>query len=133
MSGRPRRLRLRAESLTICRLEPDAPFPAWLLHDEAAFWSITRTPEELSIVCERGAVPPSVTRREDGWRALTLEGPVPLSTVGVAAALTAPLAAAGVPLLLVSTWDTDHVLVREGDLPRAVAALRDGYEVVVEA
>lgn len=111
----------------IARLHADDAVPSWA---RGAFLSITRTSEELSILCEEGNVPDVVADR--GWRCLKLAGPLPLDQTGVAAAFTRVLAEAGVALFVVSTYDTDYVLVRDGVLDHAVTALRAaGYIVRV--
>lgn len=120
---RRRPLVLLPERFAICRFAPDAPLPAWVFHADATVWSITRTPRELSVVCPEDDLPPSVERAERGWHAFEVEGPIPFDETGVIATLTAPLAAAGVPVFVVSTHDTDLLLVREADLARAAAAL----------
>ena len=104
----------------ICRLASDATVPAWAL--SAGFCSVTRTAEELSIVCREDSVPAGV-QSNHGWRLLSVQGPLDLSMVGVLAGLTATLARANVSLFAVSTFDTDYLLVRETDLRRAVEAL----------
>ena len=116
--------------LAICRFAPDAPLPAWMLHAEAQFWSLTRTPDELSVVCAEDDLPPSVrAHAECGWRAFRVAGPLALDVPGVVAALTGPLAAAGVPVFVISTHDTDVLLVRAGDEPRARALLAGAFEL----
>jgi len=91
--------------------------------------SITSTADGVSVVCPSPAAPPSEDSRP-GWRLLTVRGPLEFDLTGVMAALAGELAAAGVTLLAVSTYDTDHVLVRSVDLDRAVKALREaGHEV----
>jgi hypothetical protein len=125
-----RRLSLLPERFAICRFEPDAPLPAWALHTGASTWSLTRTAHELSLVCPEDDLPPSVDREvEKGWRAFALAGPIPFEVTGVLASLCAPLAAAGVPVFAISTYDTDLLLVRERDLERASAALAEGFEI----
>jgi hypothetical protein len=110
-------------TLSVCRLHASERVPSWALELHEGFVSITRTPDELSIVCPEEAVAPD-TESEDGWRALVVPGPIPFSQTGVLAALANPLAAAGIPIFAISTFDTDYVLVREPDLERALAALR---------
>src|SRR5262249_12669617 len=85
----------------VWRLAPDTDFPAWAA---GAFACVTRTEEELSVVCREEAVPEGV-RRESGWRCLRVAGTLDFGAVGVLAALTAPLAAAGVSVFAVSTFD----------------------------
>jgi hypothetical protein len=118
-----RALTLLPDHLAICRLDPDAPLPAWVFHESARLWCLMRTPDELSVTCPEDDVPPSITRVERGWRAFRLEGPIPFGEVGVVAGVTAPLAAAGVPVFVLSTYDTDYVLVKVADLERARGAL----------
>ena len=104
----------------VARLAPDADLPPWASH--GAFVTITRTSDELSIVTEEANVPFDV-KAERGWRCLKLDGPIPFETIGVAAKFTSALANAGVSVFVVSTFDTDYVLVKEEALPRALAAL----------
>lgn len=95
----------------------------------AAFFAVTRTPGELSVVLPEAAVEAG-WRAEKGWRCLAVAGPLDFALTGVLASLASPLAAAGVSLFAVSTYDTDYLLVREEDLARAVAALRNaGHRV----
>ena len=128
-----RRVFVRPERLAICRFPSSQPPPAWVIHSEAAFFSITRTPDELSVVCAEDDLPPSVTGAEAGWRAFSLEGPIPFNEVGVLAGIVAPLSAAGIPVFALSTYDTDYVLVREADLARAIERLRGAFEVTASA
>ncbi len=95
----------------------------------AGLVSITSTPSEVSVVCPTDVAPASEHARP-GWRLLTVRGPLEFDLTGVMAALAGELAAAGVSLLAVSTYDTDHVLVKATDLDRAVKALCEaGHEV----
>ena len=83
---------------------------------------MTRTAEELSVVCREEVVPGGV-RCERGWRCLRVAGTLDFSLVGVLALLLVPLAGAGVAVFCVSTFDTDYLLVRDADLARATEAL----------
>ena len=109
--------------LSVCRLPASDRVPSWALELHEGFVSITRTPDELSIVCPEEAVPPDTTV-EEGFRALVVPGPIPFTETGVLAALAAPLAAAGISIFAVSTYDTDYVLVRETDLERGAGGAR---------
>jgi enamine deaminase RidA (YjgF/YER057c/UK114 family) len=123
--SRDMNLTVLPERLAVCRLAASARVPSWALELHEAFTSITRTADELSIVCLEDAVPPDV-QVEGGWRALKVPGPIPFETTGVLASLAAPLAAAGISIFALSTYDTDYVLVREPDLEAALAALDGG-------
>lgn len=114
----------------LARLPAGADVPAGLL--EAAgdgLVSVTRTPQQLSVVCPATLVPAGA-RVENGWRALGVRGPMPFTQTGIAAALASELAAAGVALATVSTFDTEYILVPGGDLDRAVEALRGAGHVI---
>lgn len=115
------RLSIAARDLVVCRLGGLEGVPAWV-RPQQGFLSITRTPDELSIVCSASTVP-SEARSETGWVAIKLEGPIDLAKAGVLAPLLTSLAEAGVPIFAISTFDTDHVLVREAMLQKAKAAL----------
>jgi hypothetical protein len=120
MSGPRLSLILSSNRLAVCRLDGDAPVPDWALRP--GWFSITRTEEELSVVCPQVLVPESI-RAERGWRALRIAGVLDLSQVGVLASLASPLAGAGISLFALSTYDTDYLLVKEHDLSRAVEVL----------
>ena len=117
----PRRFSVVPGSYAVARLAADAPLPAWV-GGPAAFLSITRTPEELSIVGPEGAIPPAV-RAERGWALLRLHGPFPFTEVGVLASFAAPLAAAGIGIFTISTFDTDYLLVAAPQLGAACDVL----------
>jgi hypothetical protein len=114
-------LTLLPAPIALCRLAPAEPIPAWTAQART-FLTISRTPTELSIVADEEAVPLEV-RAERGYRALRVEGPLPLELVGVLAALANPLAAAGIPIFPIATYDTDYLLLRETTLRRAINAL----------
>jgi hypothetical protein len=118
---------LLSGSYAVCRLPADAPIPAWAFAGD--FSSVTRTGEELSIVCLESAVPAEV-RCVRGWRCLRVAGTLDFALVGILSSLTVPLAEANVSVVAVSTFDTDYILVREEDRERALAALRrSGVEI----
>lgn len=95
--------------------------PSWA--DGPGLVSITRTVEELSIVCATARVPRGLPA-QSGWRALMLHGPIPFSETGVLSGLLAPLAAAKVSIFAISTFDTDYILVPETQVEEAARALR---------
>ena len=114
-------LRLLPGKLAVCRLPPGAALPRWARGPGLV--SFTRTAEELSVVVPERRVPRGV-RAERGFRALGVQGPLTFSQVGVVASLAGPLARARISIFIVSTFDTDYVLVRDRDLGGALRALR---------
>jgi hypothetical protein len=120
-------LSILPETLAICRLEKDDGIPGWALG--AHFVSLTRTSEELSVVCPQTQVPEEV-KRDAGWRCLKVEGPLDLSATGVLASFVTPLAREGISVFALSTYDTDYLLVKQKDLEKAVMVLsQNGHQV----
>jgi uncharacterized protein len=120
------RLTILPGRLAVCRLTADAAAPQWV---RGTFTSVTRTAEELSIVCDDDA-PPADVHAEHGWRAVKVLGPIPFDVTGVAAALVSPLAAAGISVFLIATFDTDYLLLKEDVFDRALTVLRaNGHDI----
>ena len=105
----------------VCRLAARAEMPEWATSG-GGLVSITRTDDELSIVAPESAVPGEVAAQR-GWRAMRVLGTLDFSMVGVLARLTGACAGADVPVFVVSTYDTDIVMVKAEDAGRAVEAL----------
>ena len=120
-------LEIMGWELSIYRLDrlPDAS----ILQRSPFFLGLTD--KEVSLVCETRAAPRDAVERDDGWRAFRVSGTLDLSLVGVLRGIADVLADIGAPVFVVSTYDTDYVLVKEGSLDRALDALSAaGYTVV---
>ena len=121
------RLFVLPETLVICRLPKDARVPPWAL--TGAFFSVTRTAEELSVVCPQSNVPEGI-KKEEGWRGLKVEGPLDFSATGILATLITPLAKEGISVFALSTYDTDYLLVKAQHLEKAVQILaQNGHQI----
>jgi hypothetical protein len=122
MAASTRRLELTVlpERFAIYRLAANALIPKWAT--QGPFFSVTRTGDELSVVCELSLVPVSM-HSQPSWRVLKVHGPFVLSETGVLSALASPLADARLSLFAISTFDTDYVLVASETLAAAIAAL----------
>lgn len=107
-------------ALSVCRLDPDEPWPD--PPAGAPLHAVIRTPDELSVVCAEGDEPAGA-RVESGWRAMRVVGPLAFDLVGIVASLAEPLAGARVPVFVLSTFDTDLVLVPGAALEAAIGAL----------
>ena len=128
MAGRTLTLSVLEDSYAICKLSPGERTPGWA--ERGQFWSVTRTRDELSIVCAAADIPEAVGS-DKGWRCLKVHGPLDFSLTGVLASLARPLAEAGVSVFVISTYETDYLLVKEERLVRALAVLAEsGHEVL---
>ena len=116
------RFTLSPERYAICKLPATHPMPTGFLHKP--FFAITRTSDELSIVLAEKAVSPEWTS-EPGWRMLKVNGPLEFNIVGVIASISAPLAEAGIPIFVVSTFDTDYLLVKHENLDTSIRLLEE--------
>ncbi len=114
------------EAYAIVRLAPDSQVPDWAC--SGTFTSITRTPEELSVICQEQNVPPEQSIA-GGWFLIGCQGPLDFSSVGILGRLTATLMEAELPILAISTYDTDYILTRNL-LATRKALQKAGYEIV---
>lgn len=129
MTTSPRRfeLTLLPERFAISHLAADAPIPEWAT--QGSFFSVTRTRDELSVVCEHSRVPAGV-RTQLGWSVLGVHGPFDLTETGVLSSLASPLAEANLSLFTISTFDTDYLLIASETLSAAIGALeRAGHKI----
>ena len=95
------------------------------------FYSLSVTEGEISLVAETEKLPIGFAAREDGWRALAVEGPLDFSLVGILAKISSALADAGIPIFAISTFDTDYILVKESRFTDACNALKQkGYILI---
>lgn len=106
----------------ICRLDANADVPQWARGDVV---SVTRTSDELSVVCPEVRVPAQIPSSRN-WRCLKVAGALDLSMIGVLAELTGLLAEESISVFVLSTFDTDYLLVKETDIDAAIAALSAG-------
>jgi len=124
--------RLRFRWLTkslyaIVQFAADAPWPEWATRGE--FTSVSRSSDELSIVCPTENLPPDISSRHR-WICLKLEGPFRFSQTGVLLSFIEPLSSNGIPVFAISTYDTDYVLIQEEWSGAALTELqRAGHEL----
>jgi hypothetical protein len=112
----------------VIRQDSDSPVPAWATNGD--FLSITRTLNELSIVCPADHVPKELATGLR-WICLKLEGPFPFSQTGVLLGFIEPLSSNAVPIFAISTYDTDYILIPQEHIDRALILLREaGHELI---
>jgi len=104
----------------VVQLEPGSPLPAWA-HSNTLF-SLTTTETETSVLCDDISAPDGI-RAERGFRCFRVRGPLDFALVGILQRLIEPLATAGISVFVISTFDTDYILVPGASLEAAVAAL----------
>lgn len=122
-----RSLTLLEGVFAICRLDKESPLPDWGLGGR--FFSISRTPDELSVVCEQSSVPEGVDR-EAGWCCLKVESPFDFDLSGIIQSIAALLAGEGTTMFMVATRDSDYLLIKQPDLESTIALLkRAGHRV----
>ncbi|MDD3225747.1 MAG: ACT domain-containing protein [Clostridium sp.] len=121
-------MKLLKEKFGVCRLEKNDLIPEWA--NSSDFFSITRTSDELSIVCSQDSIPNDI-KCDKNWRILKIEGPLDFSLIGILAPIATILAEKGISIFAVSTYDTDYILVKNKDIDNAVEALaKEKYEII---
>ncbi|HEX7631868.1 MAG TPA: ACT domain-containing protein [Lacunisphaera sp.] len=116
----PITLLLLPSEFAVCRLSASEPAPAWA--GSTVFSAVTRTADELSIICPAPQVPAAI-KHDAGWRVLKFQGPFAFSETGILASVLTPLAAAKISILATATFDTDYLLVKSAQLAEARRAL----------
>ena len=121
------KINILPSTYSICRLSPNSQIPNWT--HKGSFVSITKTTEELSVVCEESQVPSDV-KAESDWRILKVEGPLDFSLTGILSRISTCLAKAKISIFAISTFDTDYIMVKSSSLNEAISSLKkEGYEV----
>lgn len=114
----------------VCRLDNTVLIPDWSSNCE--FFSITRTSDELSIVCAQDNIPNDIKCERD-WRILKVEGQLDFSLIGIIASISTTLAQKGISIFAISTYDTDYIMLKEKDLESAVNALSyEGNKIIYQ-
>jgi hypothetical protein len=130
MASRKLSLKILPDRMAICRFEPWAPLPDWI--EKPGFYSITRTAEELSVVCSQERVPLEA-ESETGWRCFQLSGSFDFSEIGIIFSLTQPLAENDISVFVISTFDTDYLMVKAESFTKAIDVLTaQGHQVKAE-
>ena len=115
-------LRVLPETYAVCRMDPAAEH-AVPVAGTGSLYCLTKTADELSLVCPEALAPQAKARVEPGWTGLVVAGPLDFSLTGILASIAGPLTEANIPIFVVSTYDTDYVLVRSEQADAAFATL----------
>lgn len=112
----------------VCWLEESKAIPEWAFEGE--FFSITKTKDELSLVCLEENIP-SGTKCQGDWRILKVQGPLDFSLVGILSSISGILARQKISVFVISTYDTDYILIKEENLSKAIdSLLNEGYNII---
>jgi hypothetical protein len=111
------------EKLGICHFDENSPIPSWAT-EGSSYFTITKTKDELSVVCPQEKIPGGVLAEKD-WRAFKVEGPLGFTLTGIVSVLSSPLAQAEISIFYISTYETDYILVKEENLEKAKKVLRN--------
>ena len=120
------KLHIFPQPLTVCQLDQIGSLDRF-----GEFCCLLQTPGEITLVCPTDCAPQAYIQREDGWRALYVDGVLEFELVGILADISSVLAEAGVSIFALSTYNTDYILVKEDKLQTAVQALcQGGYTIL---
>jgi len=121
-------MKLLKEKYGVCRLNKNELIPEWAQNSD--FFSITKTCDELSIVCSQDDIPNDIQCEKD-WKILKIEGPLDFSLIGILASISTILAQKGISIFAISTYDTDYILVKNKDIRNAIDSLvKERYEII---
>ncbi|MDO8599903.1 MAG: ACT domain-containing protein [bacterium] len=118
---------LLEDIFSICQLKPENKIPEWCTDCE--FFSVTKSKEELSIVCLEESVPSGI-KVDKGWRALKIDGVLDFSLTGILAPIATILANSRISIFAISTFNTDYILVKEKDLENAITILEANNYII---
>lgn len=121
-------LKLLKDKYSVCRLNKNDEIPKWIFDEE--FFSITRTEDELSIVCLQDKIKKDI-KCEKNWRVLKIEGPLDFSLIGILSKISTLMANNDISIFAISTYDTDYILIKEESINRAIEVLeKSNYSIV---
>jgi hypothetical protein len=120
------------DTFAICRFDSDSAIPEW--SGKSQFYSVTRTRDEISIICRQADVyQDNESVIDKDWRILKIKGPLNLSLTGIIADISGILGKSKIPVFTISTYDTDYILVKKDYLDKAITSLKKGgYNILFE-
>ncbi|TGY43714.1 ACT domain-containing protein [Clostridium sartagoforme] len=113
-------LKLLKDKYSVCRLDKNNEIPKWIFDEE--IFSITKTEDELSIVCLQDKISNDIICEKD-WKILKIEGPLDFSLVGILSKISTLMANNKISIFAISTYDTDYILIKEESVDKAIKVL----------
>lgn len=120
-------IKILDSKFAICKLNPNSNIPTWI--QNKAFYSVTKTADELSIVCFEECVPKNIMS-EKGWKAIVVDDELDFSLIGIISSISTSLSKNGISVFVISTFNTDYILVKEENLKSALAILSENFFVI---
>jgi uncharacterized protein len=121
-------LKILKDRYSVCRLNKNDEIPKWIFDEE--FFSITRTDDELSIVCLQDKIKEDIKCEKD-WKVLKIEGPLDFSLVGILSRISTLMANNGISIFAISTYDTDYILIKEESINKVIEVLENNnYNII---
>ena len=116
----------------ICRFDKEASVPQWIIKSD--FYNITKTPDELSLVCNQDLIKTSETTLIDkNWRCIKIDNLLDLSLTGIIAEISKILKESKIPIFTISTYNTDYIFVKDQKLENAIECLKkNGHHITIE-
>ncbi|WP_395589280.1 ACT domain-containing protein [Pseudomonas sp. TR47] len=123
------KLNVLAGTYSVCRLGPEELIPTWA--DGEGFVTISRSQDELSIVCLQSRIPEAIMCDRD-WACLKFVGPFAFDETGIVLSVIKPLSESNIGVFVVSTFDGDHMLLKQSDLDKALPLLTAAGHVTTQ-
>lgn len=119
------------DNYSIYKFDPDFEIPEVIYQSD--FYSVTKTTDELSIICNESIACLDTAKKSEGWRILKVKGPLDFAIVGIIAKISRILKENNIPIFSISTFDTDYILVKNRELEKAINSLqKNGHNVEFE-
>ena len=115
------KMKLLERGYGVCRLSIEDEIPKWAFQSDV--YSITKTHDELSIVCKEEYIPEGIECEKE-WRVLKVQGPLDFSLIGILSTISGVLAQHKISIFAISTYDTDYILVKDDKINEAIEALK---------
>lgn len=97
----------------------------------SAYCFAGRSDEECSLVCTTEKIPANAVACDNGWKAFRVQGVLDFSLIGILSEISTLLAKAGIGIFAVSTYNTDYILTKKENFPKALDVLSNaGYRIV---
>lgn len=120
-------IKILDEKFAICKLSPTSNIPTWI--QNKTFYSITKTADELSIVCFEKSVPKNIIS-EKGWKAIVVNEELDFSLIGIISSISTSLSKNGISVFVISTFNTDYILIKEEKLKSALTILNENFKII---